>query len=44
MAASRLFESPYTDMAAQGPMGVFPPAKFTQLLEVLTEIRARAAA
>lgn len=38
----RLFESPFTDVNAQGPLAVFPPAQVKGLVEVLTEIRARA--
>ncbi|MBB4842161.1 type I restriction enzyme R subunit [Paucibacter oligotrophus] len=44
MAPGRLFESPFTDVNAQGPLGVFPPAKVTQLLGVLNHIREQAAA
>lgn len=44
MEPGRLFESPFTDVNAQGPLGVFPPAKVTQLVGVLTEIRERAVA
>ena len=44
MEPGRLFESPFTDMSAQGPLGVFPPPKVTQLVGVLTEIRERAVA
>lgn len=44
MEADRLFQSPFTDINAQGPMGIFPPAKVTRLVEVLDEIRKRAAA
>jgi type I restriction enzyme R subunit len=40
----RLFESPYTDINAQGPYGVFPEAKVTQIVRVLEEIRGRAVA
>jgi len=40
----RLFESPYTDINAQGPLGVFPPATLTQIVRVLDEIRCRAVA
>jgi type I restriction enzyme R subunit len=38
----RLFESPFTDVNAQGPLAVFMPAQVTQIVEVLTEIRSRA--
>lgn len=44
MEPGRLFESPFTDVNAQGPLGVFPPAKVTQLVGVLTVIRERAVA
>lgn len=44
MEPGRLFESPFTDVNAQGPLGVFSPAKVTQLVGVLTQIRARAVA
>lgn len=44
MEASRLFESPFTDVSAQGPLGVFPPAQVTQLVQVLDDIRIRAVA
>ncbi|MFZ1538895.1 MAG: DEAD/DEAH box helicase family protein [Chromatiaceae bacterium] len=44
MEPDRLFQSPYTDLNAQGPLGIFPPAKVTQILEVLNTIRERAAA
>lgn len=44
MEPDRLFQSPFTDINAKGPIGVFPPAKVTKLVEVLDEIRKRAAA
>lgn len=44
MESGRLFESPFTDLNAQGPMGVFPPAKITQIVDVLAGIRATAVA
>lgn len=44
MEAGRLFESPFTDISAQGPFGVFPEATVTQIVRVLAEIRERAAA
>ena len=44
MDAGRLFESPFTDVNAQGPLGVFPPAKVTQIVQVLDGIRERAVA
>jgi len=44
MEPDRLFQSPFTDMNAQGPLGVFPPAKVSQIVEVLNTIRERAVA
>lgn len=44
MSAERLFQSPFTDVNAQGPLGVFPPGKVTQIVQVLDVIRERAAA
>ncbi|WP_139558345.1 DEAD/DEAH box helicase family protein [Methylotetracoccus oryzae] len=44
MEPKRLFESPYTDLHVQGPPGIFPPAKVTQLVDVLGRIRETAAA
>lgn len=44
MPADRLFQSPFTDVNSQGPLGVFPPAKVTKIVQVLDDIRARAVA
>ena len=44
MEADRLFQSPFTDINSQGPLGVFPPARVSVLVEVLGEIRRRAVA
>lgn len=44
MEGARLFESPFVDLNVQGPMGVFSPARAMRLVEVLDEIRLRAAA
>lgn len=44
MEAERLFQSPYTDLNAQGPLGVFPKATVAKIMEVLKVIRDRAAA
>jgi len=44
MESGRLFESPFTDVNAQGPAGVFAPAKVTEIVQVLEVIRARAVA
>jgi type I restriction enzyme R subunit len=39
MDSSRLFESPFTDLSAQGPIGIFPPLKVQAMVQVLEEIR-----
>ncbi|KPF60205.1 hypothetical protein D621_01880 [beta proteobacterium AAP51] len=44
MEADRLFQSPFTDLSAQGPLGVFPAASVSTLVDVLQDIRARAVA
>ncbi len=44
MEASRLFEGPFTDVNAQEPLWVFPPAKVAQIVQVLDETRERAVA
>jgi type I site-specific restriction endonuclease len=44
MEAARLYESPFTDVSPHGPEGVFSAAQVDQLVAVLTDIRARAAA
>lgn len=44
MEPSRLFQSPFTDLNAQGPLGIFPPTQVSQLVDILEEIRVRAAA
>ncbi len=44
MEPERLFQSPFTDLNAQGPLGVFPPPKVTQIVQVLAQIRERAVA
>ena len=44
MEADRLFQSPFTDINSQGPLGIFPPARVTTLVAVLAEVRQRAVA
>lgn len=44
MEADRLFQSPFTDLNAQGPLGIFPAAKVSQIVDVLNQIRERAVA
>ncbi len=44
MEPERLFQSPFTDLNAQGPMGVFPQATVTQIVGVLRLLKERAAA
>jgi type I restriction enzyme R subunit len=40
----RLFEPPFTDINSLGPTAVFPAAQVTRIVDVLKDIRARAAA
>ena len=40
----RLFESPFTDVNAQGPLAVFPPGQVARIVDVLKDIRSKAAA
>lgn len=42
MEPDRLFEQPFTNLHSQGPLGVFPPARVTQLVEVLDSIKKTA--
>ncbi|MFZ3139477.1 DEAD/DEAH box helicase family protein [Polaromonas sp.] len=44
MEARRLYESPFLDISPQGPEGLFPVAKVEKMVQVLQEIRQRAAA
>ena len=44
MKPERLFEAPYTYINAQGPTGIFPQEKVTELVSVLNAIRDRAVA
>jgi len=44
MTKNRLYESPFTDLAAAGPESVFASAKVTELFAVIDEIRHRAVA
>ena len=44
MAAGRLYESPFLDISPKGPEGLFPAAKVERMVQVLDEIRQRAAA
>ncbi|MEW6020984.1 MAG: DEAD/DEAH box helicase family protein [Pseudomonadota bacterium] len=44
MEADRLFQSPFTDLNAQGPLGIFPATRVAQIVEVLDQIRERAVA
>ena len=44
MEAGRLYESPFLDISPQGPEGLFPVATVDQMVQVLDEIRLRAAA
>jgi type I restriction enzyme R subunit len=44
MEPARLYESPFIDLSATGPTGVFPSAKVDQLIQVLADIRLSAVA
>jgi type I restriction enzyme, R subunit len=44
MDLEALYESPFTDINAQGPEGMFTPTQVDTLVAVLEQIRARAAA
>ena len=44
MEGRRLYESPFLDICPQGPEGLFPVTKVERLVQVLDEIRQRAAA
>ena len=44
MDAARLYESPFTDLSQRGPEALFLPTRVTEMVRVLDEIRARAAA
>ena len=44
MKPERLYESPFTDINARGPEGVFPFAQVERLVAVLDDIEQRAAA
>jgi type I restriction enzyme R subunit len=44
METDRLFQSPFTDFNAQGPLGIFPAATVSQIVRVLEGIRERAVA
>ena len=44
MEPERLFQSPFTDMNAQGPLGVFSESRVMQIVQVLDGIRVRAVA
>ena len=44
MEAGRLYEAPFIDICPQGPEGIFPSATVDQMVQVLAEIRLRAAA
>lgn len=42
--AERLYEAPFTNVAATGPDSIFPSAKVQQLFQVIEEMRLRASA
>ena len=44
MYARRLCESPFTEFDDQGVVGLFPQADVQHIMQVLSEVRVRAAA
>src|SRR5439155_23222739 len=44
MTAAQLYESPFTDFSPRGVEGVFSPDQVVQIVGILDDIRARAAA
>lgn len=44
MEAARLYESPFTDLTARGPDGLFTSAQVDELISILGEVRATAEA
>jgi type I restriction enzyme R subunit len=44
MEPERLFQSPYTDLNAQGPLGIFPADRVNLLVKLLEQIKDRATA
>jgi len=44
MDPRHLYESPFTDLDDQGVSGLFQPVEVRQLVQLLQEVRAKAAA
>ena len=44
MKPELLYESPFTDLNPQGPEGIFDSAQIDELVEWLSQVRARAVA
>lgn len=44
MSPERLFQAPFIDISAHGPVGVFPPERVSELVQTLDRIRQRAVA
>ena len=44
MEPDRLFQSPFKDLSAEGPLGLFPSAKVTRIIEVINSFKERAVA
>jgi type I restriction enzyme, R subunit len=43
MDPRRLYESPFTDLDAQGVSGMFPQADVLRIVQLLNDVRGRAA-
>ena len=44
MKPELLYETPFTDMSPHGPDGVFNSAQVDELIELLSQVRAKAVA
>ncbi|MEI6231351.1 MAG: type I restriction-modification enzyme R subunit C-terminal domain-containing protein, partial [Actinomycetes bacterium] len=44
IAASRFYESPFTDISAIGPDGLFTSAQVDEMVSIINDVKANAAA
>ena len=44
MEPDRLFQSPFKDLSAEGPLSLFPSARVTRIIEVINSFKERAVA